>query len=191
MISRAIPIIFITGGSQGAMNINDIVVDNLPSLLKDYQIIHQTGIANFKEVTNRANLIIEKELNKGNYKPLANLDEVAMKMAGGASSLIISRAGSAIFEIANWGLPSIIIPISEDISRDQHKNAFAYARRSKAVVLEEKNLSGTILLSEINRIMKNPALLQDMKNGALSFSSKDAANKIAREIVNMGLVHEK
>lgn len=189
-LEENVPILFVTGGSQGAVNINDTIVDALPELVKKYQIVHQTGKENFKDVSSRASFLLAKEPNKNRYKPFANLDESGMKMIGGSASLVISRAGSAIFEIANWGIPSIIIPIPEEISRDQRKNAFSYARVSSAVVLEERNLSASILTSEINRIMGDQKLQEEMKKGALKFASKDAAEKIATELLRMALEHE-
>jgi len=188
---KDIPIIFVTGGSQGAVNINDIVVDALPELVKKYQIVHQTGKNNLKDVLKRSNFLLENIPEKTRYKAFPDLNETAMKMIGGSASLIISRAGSTIFEIANWRIPSIIIPIPEDISRDQKKNAFAFARVSGATVLEEKNLSVSIFISEIKRILENPKMQEEMKAGAAKFAPKDAAIKIAEEIIKMGLQHEK
>lgn len=190
-LEKETPIIFVIGGSQGAMNINDVLVDALPQLLEKYQIVHQTGVNNLKSVSGRASFLLEGSQFKDRYKPYGNLDETAMKMIGGIASLVISRAGSTIFEIANWGIPSIIIPIPEEISRDQRHNAFAYARVSKAIVLEEINLSSSILLSEINRIMSNSVFQEEMRNGAKKFATKDAAIKIASEIIKMGLEHER
>jgi len=111
-------------------------------------------------------------------------------MIAGVASLVISRAGSTIFEIASWGIPSIIIPIPEEISRDQRKNAFSYARVSDAIVLEERNLSSSILISEINRVMNDEKLQERMKEGATKFAKKDAAIKIAEELIKLGLQHE-
>jgi len=104
--------------------------------------------------------------------------------------LIISRAGSAIFEIANWGIPSIIIPIPEDISHDQRTNAFTYARSGGAVVIEEKNLRPSILVSEVNRIMNDAGLRQKMSIGAKSFARPEAGRLIAEEIIKLALEHE-
>jgi UDP-N-acetylglucosamine--N-acetylmuramyl-(pentapeptide) pyrophosphoryl-undecaprenol N-acetylglucosamine transferase len=114
-----------------------------------------------------------------------------MIMAAGASDLVVSRAGSAIFEIANWGLPSILIPITDSNGDHQRKNAYYYSRTSLgAIVIEEINLSANILLSEINRLVDNKDLLQKMSEGAKGFIKTDAANLIAREILNIGLKHE-
>ena len=189
-LERDIPIIFVTGGSQGALNINDVLLDVIPTLVKDYQIIHQTGKNNFIETERRAAFLLEGNEFKARYKPFAYLNETALRMIGGVANLAITRAGSTIFELAAWGLPSIVIPIPESISHDQHSNAFAYARSGSAIVIEEKNLSGTILISEISRLMGSPAMLTNMKSKALAFSQKDASYKIAKELLSIGLSHE-
>jgi len=111
-------------------------------------------------------------------------------MAAGAASIVISRAGSTIFEISAWGLPSIIIPLPESISHDQTKNAFAYDRAGACEVIEEKNLTPHILLSEINRILTSPAEQAKMKASAKAFYKPDAARAIAEEILKIALSHE-
>lgn len=189
-LERDVPIIFVTGGSQGALNLNDVLIDILPSLVKKYQIIHQTGKANFVDSKRRASLQLEGSEFEKRYKPFAYLNETALRMIGGVANLAISRAGSTIFELAAWGVPSIIVPIPEEISHDQRSNAFAYARSGAAVVIEEKNLAGTLLLSEINRLMSSPELLEEMKKKGLLFSPKDASYKIAKELLAIGLEHE-
>ncbi len=189
-LERDVPIIFVTGGSQGALNLNDVLIDILPKIIKKYQIIHQTGKANFIESKRRAALVLEGSEFEKRYKPFAYLNETAMRMIGGIANLAISRAGSTIFELAAWGVPSIIIPIPEEISHDQRSNAFAYARSGAAIVIEEKNLAGTLLLSEIDRLMSSPSTLEDMRRKAMNFSPKDASFKIAKELITIGLEHE-
>ncbi|MFW5853074.1 MAG: undecaprenyldiphospho-muramoylpentapeptide beta-N-acetylglucosaminyltransferase [Patescibacteria group bacterium] len=184
------PTIFVVGGSQGAQTINEIIISILPKLLEKYQVIHQTGVNNYEEVTNRTSVILSDEQKK-NYRPYGYLNDLAMRMAAGASDLIISRAGSAIFEIANWGLPSIIIPIPENISHDQRSNAFIYAHQGACSVIEENNLTPSILTAEINRIILNKDLRQKMSDQAKKFSHENAAKIIANEIINITLKHEK
>jgi len=66
------------------------------------------------------------------------LDSLAMSMAAGAADLVISRAGSTIFEISAWGVPSIIVPFEHSHGDHARKNAFNYARRGAASVIEEQ-----------------------------------------------------
>lgn len=185
-----IPTIFVVGGSLGSKTINDVIIDALPNLVDKFQIIHQTGKANFKEVSTTAEIVLSGNPNVANYRPMQYLNALEMRMAAGVAKIIISRAGSTIFEIAAWGKPSIIVPISEAVSHDQLSNAFAYARSGGAEVIEENNLSSHVLISEIHRIVDSPDVWQKMADGAKSFAKTDAAETIAQEIINIALEHE-
>ncbi len=186
----SIPTILIQGGSQGAEVINDCVLDALPLLLPKYQVIHQTGVKNYDNVHNRANFILEKNQYKGRYKDVAYMNELTTKMAAGCATLVVSRAGSAIFEIACWGIPSIIIPITNSNGDHQRKNAFNYARSGACEVIEESNLTEHILNSEIDKLMKDPKRLQHMHESAKKFGTPDAGNQIARVAIDIALSHE-
>lgn len=188
--NQSLPTIFILGGSQGAEIINNIILDILPNLVKDFQIIHQCGLAHSEVVQKTADAVLLDNPNRGRYKSFGYLNSLEMRMAAGAASLVISRAGSTIFEIASWAKPSIIIPISEAISHDQTKNAFAYARAGACAVIEEKNLKPNILISEIKRIIENKDLATEMQNHAKNFWKPGAADTIARELLSIVLSHE-
>src|SRR5262249_39536744 len=150
-LKRELPVILILGGSLGSQAINDAVLGALPKLLQKYQVVHQTGEANIKDVEGRAKVVMGTSPLLERYKPFPYLNDLAMRMSAGAAALVISRAGSTIFEIASWGLPSIIIPIPEPVSHDQVKNAFAYARAGACAVIEQNNLTPGLLTSEVER----------------------------------------
>lgn len=190
-LETGVPVILILGGSLGAKIINDTIISALPSLVENYQIIHQVGKNNIKEVLGVADLVLSGNPKKNRYKPFDYLNNLAMSMSVGVSSIIISRAGSAIFEIASWGLPSIIIPITNSVSNHQRNNAYSYARSGASIVIEESNLNANILISEINRIMKNKTEMDKMKKSAKEFAKVNAAEKIAREIIYLAIKHEK
>lgn len=190
-LDPTVPVLFILGGSSGAVAINDAILGILPDLCDKYQIIHQTGKMNFEEVELRAKFALENHPYPERYMPFAFLDPLAMKMSAGAASLVISRAGSTIFEIASWGVPSIIIPISREVSHDQTDNAFAYARAGACSVVEESNLTPHVLLQEIDTILLDEEKSKTMTQAARVFSRGDAAETIAREIIDIALSHEK
>ena len=185
------PTIFIFGGSQGAKNINDNVLDILPELLPDYQIIHQCGENNYQECRGRADLILENLPFKNRYKLFSSLEFDEMRMAYGAADLAVSRAGSgSIFEIAASGLPSIIIPLDGSAQEHQRENAYAYAKSGAAAVMEEYNLKPHILKSEIDRLFAGKEEMMNMSEAAKQFSKPDAAEKIAREIIRLAIEHK-
>ena len=59
------------------------------------------------------------------------------------------------------------------------------------MVVEEKNLTASILLSEIKRLMANPPIRQEMSRGAKAYARPEAARLIAEEIIKIALEHER
>ncbi len=188
-LENNIPTILILGGSQGSKMINDIIIESAPELLNRYQIIHQTGKNNFEEMQNTMSVVLKDHQYSYRYHPYDFLNELALRMAAGTAEIVVSRAGSTIFEIAAWGLPSIIIPLPNSISHDQTANAFAYAKSGASVVIEENNLSAHVLIEEIDRIVNSPTIKQTMRQKAKDFSRLDSANIIADAILNIALEH--
>lgn len=185
-----IPIILILGGSQGATRINDIFLDLAPELIKSYQIIHQVGKANIVDVNKHLSYVLADSPERERYKAFDYLNETALRMTAGVADLIVSRAGSAIFEFAAWGIPAILIPIPESISHDQRTNAFMYARSGAAAVIEENNLTKSVLTSEINRIIADRELRAKMSEAAKSFAKPEAAKTIAQALIDLASTHD-
>ena len=189
-LEENLPVILIIGGSQGAELINNTVLDALPRLLEKYQVIHQTGVRNFKQVSMRADIVLQNDPNKLRYNPISFLNPLGLKMASGAATFIVSRAGSTIFEIASWGIPSILIPFTNSQGSHSKKNAFHYAYKGACSVIEEMNMTGNILFSEIERIVGDKVGYDHMAQNAKAFAKPDAAMKIARALVDIALSHE-
>jgi UDP-N-acetylglucosamine--N-acetylmuramyl-(pentapeptide) pyrophosphoryl-undecaprenol N-acetylglucosamine transferase len=112
-------------------------------------------------------------------------------MSAGIADVVVSRAGSTIFEIAAWGVPSIIIPLPSSISHDQTQNAISYGKTGAASVIEENNLSSHVLIEEIGRIIGTNSISELMRAKAREFARLDSAKLIANAILNLALEHEK
>jgi len=189
-LDQNIPVILVLGGSQGAMALNDALVGALPNLLNDFQVIHQTGEKNYRDVINTATIVLENHDFGNRYKPFPYLNELSLRMSAGISSIVVTRAGSTLFEIATWGIPAIVVPINEEVSHDQTKNAFSYARSGAGIVVEEKNLTSHLLEFQIRKLLNSKEECEDMSKAAREFSKPDAAHKIAKVIFSIGLSHE-
>ena len=190
-LDSSVPTIFIMGGSLGSAAINDVVLDALPEFVKRYNVVHQTGTAHHDDAEKIAHLVLEKSEFASRYRAFGLLNTLALRMAAGISSIVIARAGSGtIFEIASWGIPSILVPIPQDISHDQTENAYSYARSGAAVVLEQRNLTPHLLLAEIDRIVGDADLRKKMSDAAHAFSRPESARKIALILLETALEHE-
>lgn len=190
-LKSSLPVVFVVGGSQGAQLINSAVLDALPELVTRYQIIHQTGVKNFEEVKIIADIALKDSEQKDNYYPYGYLNKLAIRMCAGVAKLVVSRAGAnSIAEIAAWGLPSIIIPITKTNGDHQRNNAFNYGRTGACIVIEESNLAPHVLVEEIDRLFADQALMSKMAEATKESVFEDAEEKIAREIITIGLSHE-
>ncbi len=177
------PVILVLGGSQGAQRINDKILEVLPQLLENFEIIHQCGEKNFQEVKAESKAIITKELEKF-YHLYPFLAEPELRQAYAACDLIVSRAGSgSIFEIAAVGKPSILIPLPEAAQNHQVKNAYAFAEKGSCQVLEETNFTSRFFLEKLKQLFVRPEELKKMAESAKEFSRPQAGRIIANYLV--------
>lgn len=186
-----IPTVFVVGGSLGASAINDVLIDILPKLVEKFQIVHQTGKANFEAVSGRATVALGNSPFKDRYKVYDYLDESLLRTVAGVATAAISRAGAtSIFELAHWGIPAILIPITDSQGDHQRRNAFTAARAGCAIVLEERNVTANIFYSEIVRLLESPTDLEKMKKAGHQFSTPQASRIIAEDLISIALKHE-
>lgn len=190
-LDPALPVLLVLGGSQGAERVNELILQSLGNLLTWATVIHQTGKAHFNVTVLSAREFVRDDVLLQRYRPIAFFDDPSvLNDAYHIATLIISRAGStSIYEIAQHGKPSILIPIPETISHDQRTNAYAYARAGATLVLEESNLNVHLLTSEIDRIMKSPVILTEMALKAQSFAPQNGGKAIADMAINIAQEH--
>jgi UDP-N-acetylglucosamine--N-acetylmuramyl-(pentapeptide) pyrophosphoryl-undecaprenol N-acetylglucosamine transferase len=101
-----------------------------------------------------------------------------MKNALAVADVVLSRAGaSAIYEIAAFGKPAVLIPIEQSANGHQKANAYEYAKTGNAIIIEEPNLTEHIVLQELQR------MVQKKSAGISQFYKPDAAEQIAKLIV--------
>jgi UDP-N-acetylglucosamine--N-acetylmuramyl-(pentapeptide) pyrophosphoryl-undecaprenol N-acetylglucosamine transferase len=179
------PVVLITGASNGAKVINDILLSTLVELTKNYQIIHQCGDKNYDEVNKQIlSIVKEGEASYGqtitkDYRLYPLLDIQQMAWAYSAADVVVSRSGGTVFEIAALGKPAILIPWKDSASNHQLANARDLAKFG-AIVIEEDNLTPHIFLREINEAYTN--------REALSVKIKEFAKPDAGAIIAVSLL---
>lgn len=189
-IPNDLPLIYVTGGSLGAERINALILRSLNILLPNFRIFHQTGEYLEKGVIQTAQAIISNPNLLERYYVRGSVPAETVAALLDAATLVISRAGSTtLFEIAQHGKPSIIIPIPEEVSHDQRTNAYSYARSGAASVIEEGNLTENLLAAEIQSIMATPDKYRTMQTAALTFAQPEAAHKVADALISIGNEH--
>lgn len=182
--------ILVLGGSQGAQKINDIIMQSLVMLVKNFQIVHQCGETQYNSVKNEADKLIKEGEGKyaedlrANYRYFSFLDTEQLGMAYAAADILISRAGAgSIFEIAASGKPVILIPITNSSANHQLTNAREFSKFG-AVILEEQNLTSHILINQIESLLSEENYSKTAAS-VKSFAKLDAADRIASALLNI------
>jgi UDP-N-acetylglucosamine--N-acetylmuramyl-(pentapeptide) pyrophosphoryl-undecaprenol N-acetylglucosamine transferase len=188
-LESGIPIVMVMGGSQGAEKINEVVLAMLPELIEKAQVIHSTGALNIESVKQEAEVSMGESPHKKRYHAYGFLNPGQLRNSSFVADVIVSRGSSTIFEIAAWGIPSILIPLSHAAQNHQRENAYNYARTGAAEVVEEENLTPHVLMAEILKIIADGKRKNEMKQAARAFARIDAARKIANELLRLGM-HE-
>jgi UDP-N-acetylglucosamine--N-acetylmuramyl-(pentapeptide) pyrophosphoryl-undecaprenol N-acetylglucosamine transferase len=181
------PLILVLGGSQGSVTLNTTLLKILPELLMNYDVVHQSGTLSVEEVRGYSKELLKNHPFKDHYFVDGFIDT---GLFYSKADMVITRAGSSMFEMALWQLPMLVIPIPETISRDQRTNAYTMASKGVAVVLEENNLGANVVLNEIRKILDDKETYLRMSKAGQQFNnSRTAAEVIARELIRIGLSH--
>lgn len=180
------PMILVLGGSQGSRHINNFILENLPAIIGETQIFHQTGTANYQDVQKLAQAALIDASYKNRYQAVAYLDDQNYALAMTAADIVVSRSGSgSLFEIAAFGAPSILIPHTGG-NGHQAANAYEFSKTGAAVVIEEENLLSGIFTSQLKSLLQKEDLRKKIAAEAAKFYVPDAAEKIVDGILELG-----
>ena len=181
--------ILIIGGSLGAQQLNDLVLNSLVQLVqKGDQIIHQTGDKNFADVKKA----IEQYMTEGKdtyaaliaaqYRVYPFLDQGQLATVYGAADIAVTRASAGVLtELSFVGKPMIVVPLPGSANDHQLYNAAELARYG-AVVMDGANVSGQVLLASLERMLA-PAAYADLCTRIKGFAKPDAADRIAQTLL--------
>lgn len=173
--------LLVTGGSQGARALNEAVIDALPALLEadpPIQVIHQVGEKNLLECKERLSPAIQ---NSKKYFLRDYFDDLSLAYA--VTDLAICRSGAmTIAELSVTGCPAIFIPYPYAAADHQMHNARFMAGKGAAVVVPQDTLSGTILQTEVLRLLHDDDALRTMSKSMLACGKPQAASDLAMQL---------
>lgn len=164
------PILLVTGGSQGAKALNDVVCKALPELTAKYDVIHLCG----------KNNLMQNPPKKGYYQAeFLNKIENAFACA----TVCVTRAGSnTLFELMSLKTPCVLVPLPKGASRgDQILNASYFQQKGLAYVISQENLTEDSLIFAIDSVFANR---YNLKRNFEKYPIKDASRQISRIIAD-------
>jgi UDP-N-acetylglucosamine--N-acetylmuramyl-(pentapeptide) pyrophosphoryl-undecaprenol N-acetylglucosamine transferase len=106
--------------------------------------------------------------------------EQRMDLVYAAADLLIGRAGgTTVAELAEVGLPGVLVPLPGAPRDHQTANAAALVGSGAAILIPNGELDGARLVREINPLLDDPARLHAMAESALRLAMPDAAVRVA------------
>jgi UDP-N-acetylglucosamine--N-acetylmuramyl-(pentapeptide) pyrophosphoryl-undecaprenol N-acetylglucosamine transferase len=169
--------LLVSGGSQGAHAINQVVADSLSALLDLCQIIHLSGTADFEWLRQRRNALPDGVRDR--YRLHMYLPDMASAMA--AADLAFMRAGaSTLGELPLAGLPAVLVP---GPFSDQVENARYLAKRGVVIVLRDDDLVGAV--GVIANLLHDETRLKAMSEAMHTLAQPDAADRIAAMLMEI------
>lgn len=175
------PLLLVLGGSSGARQINELVVNNLEYLTQNYIVVHQTGLINTNE-----NLSQQLQENyKGLYKPYQFIYE-QMPDVVAAADVILSRAGAnSIWEAAVMNKPMVLVPLCGNGTRgDQVDNARFFEEYGAAKVLVGEQATDENLKAALTEMLDEKVRAEYKENVKKLTGDKRPAEEIAKIIYN-------
>jgi UDP-N-acetylglucosamine--N-acetylmuramyl-(pentapeptide) pyrophosphoryl-undecaprenol N-acetylglucosamine transferase len=174
-------VVLVMGGSLGAQAINRAIVAGLPELLEESTVIHVCGPLNYTEVAAARSTLPEHLMSRYRLEPF--FDEEDMAAAMFAADVAVTRAGASILgELPAAGLPAVVVPLPA-ARVHQDANATALSSRGACIILANHELANGSLTSLLLSVLTDKRRLGDMRSAMEEFARPNAADDIARIIV--------
>jgi UDP-N-acetylglucosamine--N-acetylmuramyl-(pentapeptide) pyrophosphoryl-undecaprenol N-acetylglucosamine transferase len=161
--------VLVFGGSLGARSINLAAVEAFAHA--DFHVLHVSGARDFPTLT-----------APGDHYHLRDY-VVPFGKALVAADLAVARAGGSVFELAQYGLPAILIPYPHASADHQTANARWMAEAGAASILPDAELTPQRLRAEVDALLQDPERLAEMAAASRRLARPDAAAVVAREVL--------
>jgi len=174
--------LLILGGSQGAHILGEIVPpaitalpDELRARIRISQQVRPEDRAAVAAIYQQSGMAAELD---------SFFDDVPMRLC--RAHLVICRAGaSTVAELAALGRPAILIPYPHATDDHQTANARAFAEAGGGWLLPQASLSQDLLSRRIESLLADRTALIAAAASAARFGRRDAAQRLARLVLDL------
>ncbi|MET8694071.1 UDP-N-acetylglucosamine--N-acetylmuramyl-(pentapeptide) pyrophosphoryl-undecaprenol N-acetylglucosamine transferase [Streptomyces bauhiniae] len=178
---RRLPTVYVTGGAQGAQQINELIAGALPWLLRQANVIHQCGSANLDALrTGSADLPAELA---GRYH-LTGFVGPELPDVLALADVVVSRSGAGtLAELTALGKPAVFVPLASAAGNEQAHNA-RHLQDSGAAVSLEGDVTVDQVRNAMGPLLSDASLRRAMAERARAYGRPDAADRLVDEILS-------
>jgi UDP-N-acetylglucosamine--N-acetylmuramyl-(pentapeptide) pyrophosphoryl-undecaprenol N-acetylglucosamine transferase len=163
--------LLVFGGSQGARQINEAMIEAAPRLVGTCEVFHQTGEADRERVA--------AAYTAAGVPARVVAFERDMPARYAESDLALCRSGAlTVAELAMAGLPALLVPYPFAADDHQTANARAAAEAGAAILLPSRPLAAGDVLRALSDLVAHPERLLAMGRAAARLARPDAAQRI-------------
>lgn len=160
------PTLLVSGGSQGARRLNEVVQSVVPQLQQaGVQVLHAVGPKNEMPA-------VQDTPGVPPYRPVLYVER--MDLAYAAADMMLCRAGAmTVAELSAVGLPACYVPLPVG-NGEQRLNAQPVVKAGGGLLIDDAELSAEWMRRELLPVLSDPARLQAMSRSAAEFGRPDA-----------------
>ncbi|OKI48979.1 UDP-N-acetylglucosamine--N-acetylmuramyl-(pentapeptide) pyrophosphoryl-undecaprenol N-acetylglucosamine transferase [Micromonospora sp. CB01531] len=176
------PLLYVTGGAQGAVQVNNLIADILPDLLAACQVLHQCGEYSFDRMRQLAAGLPEHLRNR--YRVVAYVhDEMPDVLA--AADIVVARSGAGtVAELTALGKACVFIPLIPTGGDEQRRTARHLAEAGAARMLAGPDATPERLREEIMMLLNHPNRRQQLADAARQYGRPHAAADVATALID-------
>ncbi len=164
--------VLVFGGSLGARSINQAALAAFADA--PFRILHIAGRRDFADL---------EALRAGSSHYDLRDYVTPFGQALAAADLCVARAGGSVFEIAQYGLPAVLVPYPHATGDHQTTNARWMEREGAAVVIADAQLTAQRLARTVAELFGDRQRLAQMAAASRRLARPDAAQDVAREVL--------
>src|SRR3954470_20035895 len=170
-----LPVLLVTGGSQGATSLNTAVLASAPALAEaGIQVLHVVGPAHE----------VEAPETGVPYVVVGFVDR--MDLAYSAADAVLCRSGSnTVTEVSGVGLPAVFVPLPFG-NGEQALNARAVIDAGGGLLVDDDDLTADWITAHVIPLLQDRTRLEVMGAAAAHLIPLDADEKLARMILDAG-----
>lgn len=181
------PTVYVTGGAQGAVQVNHLVEAVLDTLLPRANVVHQCGAGSLAEVIHRAQQL-PAELT-ARYRVV---DFVGPELPDvlALADVVVARSGAGtLAELTALGKPSVLIPLSPTSGNEQEHNARYLQQAGAARALLGDHPTPEDLIRALDDLIDDPSVRATMAARAAQLGCPDAAHNLAVCLLDLAHHH--